>query len=253
MPAMHIAKQILALGRRLPIHPQWLLGSRKPLPAIGKLHGMVLDIGCADRWIEPLLLTGTMYIGLDYPPTGSALYAARADVLADAAALPLADSTVDSVVCLEVLEHTRNYQSALHEIHRVLKPDGTLILSMPFIYPIHDAPHDYQRLTEHGLRRDMAVAGFEVLRLNRRGDAIRTSGLLFNLALAGGLYTRKSVIDYLLFPFVALLVLTVNLSALALSWILPDWNAMCFGYEIEAVKTGMEINSIFSARQSGTT
>lgn len=235
-PVMSIAKRIAKFGRRLPIHPQWLLGARKADPTIGKLKGMVLDVGCADRWIEPHLSLEATYIGIDYPPTGTCLYSARADVFADAATLPFASSSADAVICLEVIEHLSDYRAALHEFFRVLKPGGTLVLSMPFLYPIHDAPHDYQRLTEHGLRRDMAMAGFEILRLNKSGHAIHASGLLFNLALTGGLYTRRRLLDYAMLPFVAILVLVVNLASVALSWILPDWNALGFGYAIEAIK-----------------
>lgn len=250
---MSITKRIMKLGHRLPIHPQWLLGKRKLSPAIGRLQGMVLDVGCADRWIEPHLSQDAMYIGLDYPPTGNLLYSARADVLADAASLPFATSSLDAVVGLEVIEHTRDYQAAMREFFRVLKPTGTLVLSMPFLYPIHDAPHDYQRLTEHGLRRDLTAAGFEIVRLSKSGHAIRTAGLLFNLALVGGLYTRKTPLDYALLPFATVLVFVVNLASIALSWALPDWNALGFGYEVEAIKPGQVLNSRPPAPQSGTT
>lgn len=233
---MTFRKRIAKAARRWPIHPQWLLGRRKPGPVIARLHGTVLDVGCADRWIERHLQPGTTYIGLDYPPTGNALYAARADVFADAAALPFATSSVDGILCLEVLEHARNPRAALREFARVLKRDGTLALSMPFLYPIHDAPHDYQRLTEHGLRRDMTAAGFEVLTLRKVGHSVRASGLLLNLALAGGPLARKRLVDYLMLPFVAIAVLIVNLAAYALSWVVADWNALGTGYEVEAVK-----------------
>lgn len=249
---MSIKKRIAKLARRLPIHPQWLLGSRKPGPAIAKLRGIVLDVGCADRWIERCLAHGAMYIGLDYPPTGTVLYAARADVFADAAALPFGSSSVDGVVCLEVLEHTREYQTALREFARVLKPEGTLVLSMPFMYPIHDAPHDYQRLTEHGLRRDMAAAGLGVVSLRKTGHSVRAGGLLFNLALVGGLYARRRLLDYLALPFVAVLVLVVNLTSWALSWVLPDWKALGTGYEIEASRCSTGLIARSSERHTGT-
>lgn len=51
---------------------------------------------------------------------------------ADAHSLPFKDRSFDSVVCLEVLEHLRDYRQALNEIHRVLKPSGTLIASIPY-------------------------------------------------------------------------------------------------------------------------
>jgi SAM-dependent methyltransferase len=233
---MSIAKHISKLGRHLPIHPQWLLGTHRLNPSIGKLRGIVLDVGCADRWIKPHLSNEATYIGLDYPPTGSTLYSASPDVFADAAHLPFATASIDAIVCLEVLEHTRDHRAALHEFFRTLKPKSVLVLSIPFMYPIHDAPHDYQRLTEHGLRRDIAEAGFEILALKKNGHSIRTAGLLFNLALVGGLYEKRRLLGYVMLPFAAFLVLIINLASLALSWILPDWSALGFGYEVEAAK-----------------
>ena len=62
------------------------------------------------------------------------------------------DSTLDGVFCMEVLEHVQNPFSAATEIYRVLKPGGILIGSTPFILGIHDAPYDFFRYTEYGIR-----------------------------------------------------------------------------------------------------
>jgi SAM-dependent methyltransferase len=221
-------------SRRMPWHPQWLLDSKRPTSAIEELRGIVLDVGCADRWVESHCAGAVRYVGIDFPLTGSVLYSAKPHVHADAAALPIAGACVDAVVCLEVLEHLERPNAALAEFARVLKPDGRLLLSVPFLYPIHDAPHDYQRLTEHGLRRDLENAGFELSRLERQGHAVRAAGLLLSLALVGGLHVRRRWYDYLLAPFALAGVLSVNLVCAALALILPDWNAMGSRYEVEA-------------------
>lgn len=49
--------------------------------------------------------------------------------------LPFADRSFDHIVCSEVLEHIPDYQSALDEIYRILKPGGTLIISVPRYWP----------------------------------------------------------------------------------------------------------------------
>jgi|688.fasta_scaffold242711_2 SAM-dependent methyltransferase len=51
---------------------------------------------------------------------------------ADAQELPFEDSSFNVVVCLEVLEHLRDYRRALSEMRRVLKPTGKLIASIPY-------------------------------------------------------------------------------------------------------------------------
>lgn len=96
--------------------------------------------------------------------------------------LPVQDSCADTVMCTEVLEHIFDPEAALVEIARVLKSGGWLILSMPFLCPVHGDPCDYQRFTEQKLQRLLVLSGFEQVN-------IRKQGLYFTV-----------VCDYLRFP-----------------------------------------------------
>jgi SAM-dependent methyltransferase len=58
----------------------------------------------------------------------------------------------DVIVCTDVLEHTLRPFDAVAEIHRLLKPEGVLLLSTPFDFRIHGPLPDCWRFTEHGLR-----------------------------------------------------------------------------------------------------
>ena len=62
------------------------------------------------------------------------------------------DETFDAVVCWSILEHLPNPQKAISELHRVLKPGGEIWVQLPFLYPYHEAPKDYWRVTPDGLR-----------------------------------------------------------------------------------------------------
>ncbi|WP_219339831.1 class I SAM-dependent methyltransferase [Luteimonas salinisoli] len=226
--------------RRTPFHPQWLLGDFKKTAnwVQRDARGLVLDIGCADRWMERHLSRECEYVGVDYPATGGRLYGARPDVFADAASLPFPDASFDTVLLLEVLEHLRDPSGALAEIARVLKPRGQLFLTLPFLYPVHDAPHDYQRYTCHGLLREMAEAGFLVDDLVENLGSAESAGLLFNLALAGMM--SKAIEDkrpsLVLFPFVAALVPLVNAASWLLGRALPAWTALTAGYRLKAIR-----------------
>lgn len=219
--------------RRTPLHPQWLLGARRPPPGLSELRGRVLDIGAAHRWLERHVDQDCQYIALDYPSTGRDIYGAQPDVFADGCALPILDVSIDGVVCLEVLEHVRNPREMVSEIARVLRPGGRVWISMPFLYPVHDAPHDYQRYTAHGLRRNLEDAGLEVVSIRRAGSAIQAAGLLMSLALVGGI-NEKRWLQWLLIVPAAIAVLAINCGAGLLGVLWPDWEGMTAVYEVEA-------------------
>lgn len=97
-------------------------------------------------------------------------------ILGDAQALGLADGTFDVVLCTEVLEHLPEPQRAIDEMFRVLKPGGTVLLTTRFLFPIHDAPHDYFRFTKYGLRH--LLRHFEILELHEEADSVGTLAIL---------------------------------------------------------------------------
>ena len=83
------------------------------------------------------------------------------DVVADISNLPIADSSVDLVLCIAVLEHMGNPLEQVAETTRILGCGGEFFCFMPFLQPFHAAPRDFTRLTEAGLRS--WFADFEIL------------------------------------------------------------------------------------------
>jgi 2-polyprenyl-3-methyl-5-hydroxy-6-metoxy-1,4-benzoquinol methylase len=74
---------------------------------------------------------GAFVVALDYSHWVTGIEREAHPVQADLMCLPLADLSFDTVICMEVLEHTLNPDQALAEIWRVLRPGGALILSTP--------------------------------------------------------------------------------------------------------------------------
>ena len=97
-------------------------------------------------------------------------------VIGDAQALGIRDASFDVVLCTEVLEHLPEPQRAIDEIFRVLVPGGQLLLTTRFLFPIHDAPHDYFRFTKYGLRH--LLRRFEISELEEETDAVGTVAVL---------------------------------------------------------------------------
>ena len=152
------------------------------------------------------------------------------------ASFRVCNGSVDTVILLEVMEHLRYPQDALQEIARVLRPQGRLILSMPFLYPVHDAPHDYQRLTIHGLTRDVEAAGLKVDCVQTTLGSAETAGLIASLAL-GGMAIQvigKHRLLAIVMPFFAMSILFVNLFAWIAGRLLPPWEAITAGYRVLA-------------------
>ena len=157
-----------------------LLQSTRPF--ISTKAPQLVDIGCGTGANLPMLREAVgpqgAVFGLDFSPL--ALQWARSEgeieggqihlSQGDALALPLRDNCADIVTMLDVLEHLSDDNRALSEVHRILKPGGALILSVPayqHLWSAHDeALHHFRRYEKAGLNRVLRQAGFKVWRLS---------------------------------------------------------------------------------------
>ena len=108
--------------------------------------GSWLDKGQEDLNLRPIVAANNKYIGSDMR-SGQ-----NVDVVCNGHNLTFADHSMDVVLCLNTLEHDDDPFRTMHEIDRVLKPDGIVILSVPFNFPIHAYPNDYFRYTPEGVK-----------------------------------------------------------------------------------------------------
>lgn len=76
--------------------------------------------------------------------------------------LPFADASCDTIILSDVLEHVPSPEHLWREMARLLAPGGHVLLNVPFLYGIHEHPHDYGRYTEFALRRFAHEAGLQV-------------------------------------------------------------------------------------------
>ena len=98
------------------------------------------------------------------------------DVICDAHDLAFRDTSFDTVLCSEVLEHLCEPQRAANEMFRVLKAGGRVVLTTRFVFPIHDAPGDYYRYTRYGLQ--YLLRKFEITQLREEIDTMGTLAIL---------------------------------------------------------------------------
>ncbi len=161
-----------------PLHFQWLAGKdlyptlKRHLPC---LRGRVLDLGCGEKPYRDWATQASEYVGADLVAGPGVDH-----ILKDGERWPFPDASFDSLLSTQVIEHVRDLHHCLQEMRRVLKPDGTLLLSFPFIYPSHGEPHDYRRLSLFGAKELIESLGpTEVLALETQGAIGSTLGLLF--------------------------------------------------------------------------
>ena len=93
----------------------------------------------------------------------------RPDVQADAAMLPFKDESFDVVVCAETLEHVLDPVRVMREVYRVLRRQGILLMTVPFLFPIHADPYDYCRYTDHYWREHLQKVGFLEVAVEEQG------------------------------------------------------------------------------------
>ncbi len=110
-----------------------------------KLQGRVLDVGCGLRPLSelPLPLRCSAWARDRHPENRAS--AKLADVFYDGVEIPFPAGAFDGVLCDQVLEHAIDPGALLREIGRVLATRGTLILSVPLLWPEHQQPNDNQR------------------------------------------------------------------------------------------------------------
>lgn len=138
--------------------------------------GKVLEIGALNinGGVRSFFTNASPYIGIDIQ------YGPGVDMALNGHDIcrVWGDNTFDTVVCLETLEHDNMFWETAINIGRVLRPGGTLFLSMPSIgFPYHYAP-DHYRFTESGLRNVFAIAQCDVRELTTLKDTAGYDGVI---------------------------------------------------------------------------
>lgn len=112
---------------------------------------VILDAGAGEAKHRRYFRRGR-YVALDAGYGDPNWDYSRLDVRGRLEQLPLLDGSVDRILCLVVLEHTRDPRRVLQEFARVMKPGAALHLVVPFLWEEHQQPHDYHRFTRWGVR-----------------------------------------------------------------------------------------------------
>lgn len=131
----------------------------------------VLDVGCGLRPYEQYFLKdkdgASRYTGIDVAQSGRSTSGKLPDIEFDGTNIPFEDGRFDAVLCTEVLEHAEHPEKLIAEIYRVLKSEGRVMLTVPFIWGLHELPYDFRRYTVVGITKALTNSGFKLQQVDK--------------------------------------------------------------------------------------
>jgi uncharacterized protein YbaR (Trm112 family)/SAM-dependent methyltransferase len=146
----------------------------------GPPGALVVEVGAGIEFMKPVIervIPDVRYFGGDIAPT------TNTRAVFDVRAIPLPTAVADVVLALEVLEHIAQPEEAVAEMSRVLRPGGAMVLTVPFMFGVHDFM-DYHRFTPLGMSEMLARHGLTVTEVRRRGGTfVASTGLVRTLIL----------------------------------------------------------------------
>ena len=216
----------------------------------GLARSVVLDAGSGESRFAPSFRRH-LYIALDLGVGDPAWDYSKVGLLGDLSAIPLDSETVDIVLNIQVLEHVMSPSKVLAEIHRVLKPGGTLYLTAPQGWGEHQSPHDYFRFTRDALRLLFLEAGFRDPTIEAQGGYFHYLGHRLTYVPKVLFAGRSGLARVLLFP---LEVLSLAMFCLCLPVVcyyfdrLDSKREFTLGYQCMAVKGTVSPSEVLQPR-----
>jgi SAM-dependent methyltransferase len=157
-----------------------------------QFKGKLLDIGCGKMPYKNYILENSSvenYIGLDIEEALEYDKKVKPDFIWDGRTMPFGNNQFDTAIGTEVLEHCPKPDLVLNEINRVLKTGGCFFFTVPFLWPLHEVPHDEYRYTSYSLKKLLDEAGFINIELKATG------GWHASLAQMMGLWVRRAPLN----------------------------------------------------------
>ena len=181
---------------------------KKNLP---NLKGKLLDTGCGKMPYRDYILTNsdvTNYVGLDIENAISYSESVKPDVTWDGKKMPFEDNSFDCAFATEVLEHVPEPAVFLSEVFRVLKQKGMFFFTTPFLWPLHEVPHDEYRYTPFAIERLLKQEGFVDTNINALGGWNASMAQMLGLWIKRSSISRrkKKIIQLLAKPIISYLI-----------------------------------------------
>jgi SAM-dependent methyltransferase len=201
------------------------------------LQGKLLDVGCGQKPYE-YLFDVTEYIGLEVD-TPENRATKKAEYFYDGKIFPFQNEEFDSIIANQVFEHVFNPVGFLSEIHRVLKPNGLFLITVPFVWDEHEQPIDYARYSSFGIKQILENHGFEIVEQHKSIADVRVIFQLTAAYIYKKMVTQSGVLN-LLFTF--LFISPLNVIGEVLAIFLPDNEDLYLDNIVLAKKYGTHVD-----------
>ncbi len=178
----------------------------------------VLDFGCGSKPYQSCF-NYKEYIGVDIQNSGHDHKNENIDVFYDGNKIPFNDEYFDFVFSSEVFEHIFNLDKIIKELNRVLKKDGKMLITLPFVWNEHEEPYDYARYTSFAIKEMLNKNGFEIIKSYKSSNFIETIFQKISVYLYQILFPKISFLRHFL---ILTIIAPINLLGIILGKILPD-------------------------------
>lgn len=225
----------------------WVVNELKSIPKGAR----ILDAGAGELRLKPYC-AHLDYVSQDFcqyegKGDGNALQTGawdttRIDIVSNIVSIPVPDASFDAVLCSEVFEHIPDPIAAIKEFSRILKPEGILLLTVPFCSLTHFAPYHFvSGLNRYWYEEHLPAMGIEIKGISPNGNwfefigqelsRVRFVSKSYSSALIGWLMLAAS------FPLRAVL-------SLLSKWDRGSSELLCYGYMVKAQKLPMPSSSL---------
>lgn len=151
-------------------HPDYLVHQAiEEFLAQDSQHNTILDYGCGNSLYQDLFKY-EKYIKADIDSDIKISNTLDIILSRGKADVPLKDSSINCILCMDVLEHSGGLASRLDEFYRVLKTGGVCFISIPFLYREHEMPYDLYRYTSSCMIQKAKKSGFKITHIHKIGS-----------------------------------------------------------------------------------
>ena len=172
---------------------------------ISIFKGKLVDVGCGKMPYKEYILKNSgvnSYVGLDINNAIAYDKNIKPDIIWDGENIPIESNSIDTVIATEFFEHCPHPEIIFKEIYRILKDNGILYTTTPFIFPLHESPNDHYRYTPYSLENLAKKAGFKNTKIYPLG------GINASIAQILSFWIKNKYLRVLIVPLIYILYKT---------------------------------------------